>query len=168
MHLLWGDRFDMAGWLCYERRADVCAYAKEAFVSLLLSLHSIWRWVLLAAAIIVVVKSLVGWLGRQSWTTLDDRLGLAYVIAVDVQVLLGLLIWLFGPIGLKTLSQAMGNPGLRFLALEHPILMLISLAFAHIGRSRSKRMDDPVAKHRTAFIFYALSLLFLAAIFLMA
>ena len=133
-----------------------------------LSLHAIWRWVLLAAAILVVAKSLIGWLGKQPWTQLDDRLGLAYVITVDVQVLLGLIIWLFGPIGLKTLTQAMGNPGLRFLALEHPILMLISMAFAHIGRSRSKRMDDPLAKHRTAFIFYTLSLLFLAAIFLMA
>jgi hypothetical protein len=137
-------------------------------VSFFFSLHAIWRWVLLAAAILVVAKSLIGWLGKQPWTPLDDRLGLAYIITVDVQVLLGLIIWLFGPIGLKTLTQAMGNPGLRFLALEHPILMLISLAFAHIGRSRSKRMDDPVAKHRTAFIFYTLSLLFLAAIFLMA
>lgn len=137
-------------------------------MGLLLSLHAIWRWVLLAAAVIVVLKSLVGWLARQSWTALDDRLGLAYVVAVDVQVLLGLIIWLFGPIGLKTLTQAMESPQLRFLALEHPILMLISMAFAHIGRSRSKRMADAGAKHRSACVFYSLSLLFLAAIFLMA
>jgi hypothetical protein len=132
----------------------------------LLSFHAFWRWVLLVIAAIVVIKSLVGWLGRQPWTQLDDRLGMAYVIAVDVQVLVGLLIWLFGPMGLRVLTQAMGDAGLRFIALEHPILMLISMAFAHVGRSRSRRGADPVAQHRTAFIFYALSLLFLAAIFL--
>jgi hypothetical protein len=68
--------------------------------------------------------------------------------------------------GLRVLTQAMGDAGLRFIALEHPILMLISMAFAHVGRSRSRRGADLVAQHRTAFIFYALSLLFLAAIFL--
>lgn len=133
----------------------------------LLSFHAFWRWVLLAAAVVVVLKSLVGWLGRQPWTRLDDRLGMAYVIIVDVQVLVGLIIWLFGPMGLRMLTQAMDNAGLRFIALEHPILMLISMAFAHIGRSRSRRLTDPVAQHRTSFIFYTLSLLFLAAIFLL-
>jgi len=137
-------------------------------VGFLLSFHSIWRWVLLVAAVLVVVKSLTGWLGRRAWTSLDDRLGLAYVVTVDVQVLVGLIIWLFGAVGLRTLTQAMGNPGLRFLVLEHPILMLISMAFAHVGRGRSKRLLDPVAKHRSAFVFYSLSLLFLAAIFLMS
>jgi hypothetical protein len=137
-------------------------------VGFLLSFHAIWRWVLLTAAVIVVLKTLFGWLGRQPWTSLDERLGLAYVVTVDVQVLVGLIIWLFGPIGLRTLSQAMGSPGLRFLALEHPILALASMGFAHVGRSRSRRLEDPVAQHRTAFIFYSLSLLLLAAIFIVA
>jgi hypothetical protein len=133
----------------------------------LLSFHAFWRWVLLAAAILVVGKALIGWLGRRPWTQIDDRLGMFYVIAVDVQVLVGLIIWLFGPMGLRTLSESMGNAGLRFIVLEHPILMLMSMLFAHIGRSRSRRGADPVAQHRTAFIFYVLSLVFLALIFVM-
>lgn len=132
-----------------------------------LQLHVIGRWVLLVAAAIVVLKALIGWLGKRPFTRLDNQLGLVFTLVVDIQVLLGLVIWLFGPIGLKNLTQAMSNTGLRFLVLEHPILMLIALVFAHIGRARSKRATDDVVKHRTSFLFYLLSFVFIALIFVL-
>jgi hypothetical protein len=136
-------------------------------MAFVLQLHNIWRWVLLVAALVVVFKALVGWLGKRPFTKLDGQLGMAFVTIVDIQVFLGLIIWLFGPMGLQTLSQAMGNAALRFIVLEHPILMLIALAFAHIGRARSKKAADDTAKHRISFIFYLLSFVFIALIFLM-
>jgi hypothetical protein len=136
-------------------------------MAFVLQFHAIWRWVLLVAAIVVVIKALVGWLGKRPFTKLDDQLGLGFTIIVDIQVTLGLIIWLFGPLGLQTLSQSMGNAALRFIVLEHPILMLIALAFAHIGRARSKKAVDDTAKHRISFIFYLLSFIFIALIFLM-
>ena len=132
-----------------------------------LQLHAIWRWVLLVAALIVVIKTLVGWLGKRPFTKLDDQLGMAFTMIVDIQVLLGLIIWLFGPLGLQTLSQSMGNAALRFIVLEHPILMLIALAFAHLGRARSKKASDDAVKHRTSFVFYLFSMVFIALIFLL-
>jgi hypothetical protein len=132
-----------------------------------LQLHAIWRWVLLIAAIIVLVKALIGWLGKRPFTKLDDQLGMAFTMIVDIQVLLGLILWLFHQPGLQNLSQAMGNAALRFIVLEHPILALIALAFAHIGRSRSKKLTDATAKHRTSFVFYLLSLVFIVLIFVM-
>ena len=120
-------------------------------MAFVLQLHDIWRWVLLVAAIVVVIKALVGWLGQRPFTKLDGQLGMAFVTIVDIQVFLGLIIWLFGPMGLQTLSQSMGNAALRFIVLEHPILMLIALAFAHIGRARSKKASDDTAKHRISF-----------------
>jgi hypothetical protein len=136
-------------------------------MAFVLQLHAIWRWVLLIASIVVVIKALVGWLGKRPFTKLDDQLGMAFTIVVDVQVTLGLIIWLFGPLGLQNLSQAMGNAALRFIVLEHPILMLIALAFAHLGRARSKKVADDTAKHRVSFVFYLLSFVFIALIFLM-
>jgi len=136
-------------------------------MAFVLQLHAIWRWVLLVAAIVVVIKALIGWLGKRPFTKLDDQLGMAFTMIVDIQVLLGLIIWLFGPLGLQTLSQAMGHAALRFIVLEHPILMLIALAFAHIGRARSKKASDDAVKHRTSFVFYLLSMVFIALIFLL-
>ena len=136
-------------------------------MAFVLQLHAIWRWVLLVAAIVVVIKALVGWLGKRPFTKLDDQLGMAFTVIVDIQVLLGLILWLFGQLGLRNLSQAMGNSALRFIVLEHPILMLIALAFAHIGRARSKKAADDTVKHRTSFVFYLLSVVFIALIFLL-
>lgn len=136
-------------------------------MSFVFQLHAVWRWVLLVAAIAVVIKALIGWLGRRPFTKLDDQLGMGFTMIVDIQVFLGLILWLFGPTGLRNLSLAMGNSALRFIALEHPILMLIALAFAHIGRARSKKAADDTAKHRISFIFYLLSFIFIALIFLL-
>jgi hypothetical protein len=136
-------------------------------MTFILQLHAIWRWVLLVAAVVVVIKALIGWLGKRPFTRLDDQLGMAFTMIVDIQVLLGLIIWLFGPLGLRNLSMAMGNAALRFIVLEHPILMLIALAFVHIGRVRCKKATEDAAKHRAAFIFYLLSVVFIALIFLL-
>lgn len=130
--------------------------------------HAGVRWVLLAAGIVVVAKALIGWLGKQPFGKLDDRLGLVFTIVVDIQVLLGLIVWLFARPGLRDLAQAMSNSTLRFIVLEHPILMLIALVFAHMGRSRSKKATADATKHRVSLIFYLLSLVFIALIFVLA
>ncbi len=137
-------------------------------MAFILLAHAIVRWVLLAAGIIVVAKALIGWLGKQPFTKLDDQLGLIFTIVVDIQVLLGLILWLFARPGLRDLAQAMSNGSLRFIVLEHPILMLIALTFAHMGRSRSKKATAAATKHRVSLTFYILSLVFIALIFVLA
>jgi hypothetical protein len=136
-------------------------------MNFIFELHAIWRWVLLAAGLVVVIKALIGWLGKRPWTPLDDRLGMVYTLVVDIQFLLGLILWFIGPFNFRQLSSAMSNPLLRFYLLEHPILMLIALALAHVGRSRSRKADTDAGKHRAAFVFYLLSFLFIVLIFVL-
>ncbi|QLQ06325.1 MAG: hypothetical protein HZY76_09915 [Anaerolineae bacterium] len=63
--------------------------------SVLLALHSGWRWVVLLVAVVVIVKMLLGWFGRRSWGRLDDQLSLVFTIVIDIEVLLGILTWFF-------------------------------------------------------------------------
>jgi hypothetical protein len=137
-------------------------------MGLLLQVHDWWRWAVLILAVIVLVKSLLGWLGKRPFTKLDDQLGQAYTVAFDIQVLVGLILWVFGPMGLRTLSQSMSNSQLRFIVVEHGVLAILALVFAHVGRSRSKnaKLFDEV-RHRSAFIFYLLSFIALALIWLL-
>lgn len=132
-----------------------------------LLLHSYGRWVLLVAAALAVLKALIGMLGKQPWRKLDDQLGLTYTLVMDIQFLLGLILWLFGPTGLRMLSSVMGNAYGRFIALEHGLLIVIALALAHIGRARTKKADAAAAKQRAALIFYGLSFVFVALVFVM-
>ncbi len=130
-------------------------------------LHSHGRWVLLVVAALAVLKALAGWLGKQPWRKLDDQVGLAYVLVMDIQFLLGLIIWLFGPTGLRMLSSVMDNAYGRFIALEHGLLIVIALVLAHLGRARTKKAGPGAAKQRSALIFYGLSFVFVALVFVM-
>jgi hypothetical protein len=129
--------------------------------------HMVWRWVLLAAGLAVVVKALLGWLGKKPWSKLDDQLGMLYTITVDVQFLLGLILWFVGPFRITNAGALMSNPLGRFYIIEHPLMMFVALVLAHIGRSRSRKAESDVQKHRTAFIFYLLSFLFIVLIFIL-
>lgn len=122
---------------------------------------------LLVVAALAVLKALIGMLGKQPWRKLDDQLGLTYTLVMDIQFLLGLILWLFGPTGLRMLSNVMGNAYGRFIALEHGLLIVIALALAHIGRARTRKADAAAAKQRAALIFYGLSFVFVALVFVM-
>lgn len=119
-----------------------------------LMLHSIWRWVVVVVAAVAVAKALIGWLGRQPFGSLDDRLGMAYTITLDIQVLLGLILYI--------LERRWSLPD-PFFAYIHPLVMIIALALAHIGRRRSRTADSDEARHRAATLFYAISLLLIVA-----
>lgn len=125
--------------------------------------HSWFRWVVLATAVVVVVRAITGWRSGRPWTLADDRAGLWFGIALDVQVLVGLLLY-FGlsPITRAAMSDvgaAMSNSALRYWAVEHGFGVLVGLALAHIGKARVRRTGPDARRHRVAAIFFGLALL---------
>ena len=131
--------------------------------STILAIHNIVRWLVLIFAVLAVIKALLGWFGKKKWTKLDNQLGLGFTISMDVQVLLGLLLYfVFSPVtkaGFSDFGGAMSNSGVRFFLVEHSFLMIVALALAHIGRSRAKKAKPAVAKFKSTAIFFGLSLL---------
>lgn len=129
---------------------------------LTLTLHSILRWVVLIAGVIAVIQALRGWRGSRPWTAGDDRIGMIYTMSLDIQVLLGLLLFfVLSPItrqALTSMGSAMQNEVTRFFLVEHFPVMLIAVIVAHLGRSRARKASDDNGKHRLSFIFYAISL----------
>jgi hypothetical protein len=63
-----------------------------SLLGITLTLHSLWRWVVLIVAIAVIVKYAAGWLGKRPWTDLDARLGNGYAWAMTIQFVLGLVL----------------------------------------------------------------------------
>lgn len=134
---------------------------------LTLTLHSILRWLVVIAAVLAVARGLLGWSGKRPWSGLDDRLGLIFTIGLDVQLLLGLILYFFlSPItraAFSDLGGAMSNQTMRFFLAEHFLLMLVAVIVAHIGRIRIRKAGADQRKFRQAAIWYGIALVLILA-----
>lgn len=119
---------------------------------LVLLVHSWLRWAVLAAGIAAAFG------GRSR----EDTGGKWFVILLDLQILLGLLLYFvlspFTKEAMSNFGEAMGNSQLRFFAVEHVFGMLIGTALAHVGRKKIR--NAPIERRgRLALIFYGLAML---------
>ncbi|HZJ10529.1 MAG TPA: hypothetical protein VFD39_12595 [Trueperaceae bacterium] len=117
----------------------------------ILDLHNVLRWAVVVLGVIAIIAALAG----SRWTPQQASLGRWFSIALDVQVLIGLVLYFVSPLvqnALQDFGAAMGDSTLRFFALEHGLIMLVAAALVHIGVSRGRKTDNP----RQALIFYLL------------
>lgn len=128
-----------------------------------LGVHNAFRWIVLVLALVAAGRAYLGWLGGRPWAEMDSRAALLLTISIDIQLLLGIVLYVFfSPItraALADFGAAMGSSDLRFFALEHALIMLLAVVFAHLGRALSKRAGEDSARHRSAAIWYSLALL---------
>ncbi|WP_346856595.1 hypothetical protein [uncultured Draconibacterium sp.] len=135
----------------------------------LLHAHNGFRWLVLLALLISIVLAFTGWFGKRDWNKSDKLSGLLLVLFMDLQFLIGIVLYAFvSPLtksAFNDFGAAMGNSELRFYAVEHILMMIVALALVHIGRAKSKKDVASWKKHRSAAIFYTIGLvLILAAI----
>jgi hypothetical protein len=118
-------------------------------MEILVTIHDIWRYAVLIAAVGALALSLMAYLASREWDALTDRFSLFFTIAMDIQVLIGILVWV-------TDERARSD---TFLAWIHPGLMLLAAGLAHAGRVFSERLQGSKAKGGTAAAMFAGSLL---------
>ena len=83
------ERSTLRGGSTTGRRERILVY------SLVLFLHSWWRWVVLLLLLAAVARAVSGRLAGRTWTGSDRRANLLATIALDLQLLMGLLLYLF-------------------------------------------------------------------------
>ena len=93
----------------------------------LITLHSIWRWLVLVGLVVALVY---GFTRSSEAGPLDKSTGRPFTLALiilDIQVLIGLLVWIAGS----------GWQLNVFLAWIHPLGMILALALGHaqVGRA---------------------------------
>ena len=54
--------------------------------------HSGWRWIVVLLLVVILVKYLLGWLGKQEFTGLDRRLSMWFGMAYFIQIILGVIL----------------------------------------------------------------------------
>jgi hypothetical protein len=125
----------------------------------LLLLHSWIRWIALIA---IVGATLAAVRGKVEGTgSLADRWGLAAVSALDLQMLLGLILYLAVSPNMKEIlahfGEAMKNPQLRFWAVEHITAMFVALILVHVGRVLARKAKTPAAKRTRLLVCFGIA-----------
>jgi hypothetical protein len=133
------------------------------YASVLL-LHSWLRWL----AVVAGFGATLAAIGKDSLALRRaERWGLIFMIALDVQVLLGLLLYgTLSPFTAQAMSDfgaAMRNPTLRFWAVEHFTLMLAAAVLVHVGRVLARKTGKADKKRSRLLICFGLALLLMFA-----
>ena len=124
-------------------------------------MHSALRWVALVLLVVVVVKSIQGSRGNSPFTEGQRKLGLFTMIALHVQLVIGLVLYIKHPLGMNLLGKdgTMSDSYSRFFAVEHATLMIVAIVLGTLGYSLSKRAADDAGKHKKQAMFFGLCLL---------
>lgn len=134
-----------------------------------LVLHSLIRWLFLAALVVTIINAIKG---RRDGTAIAGgprRMATIAVGLADLQLLLGMtLLFAFSPI-LETFradpSAAMKTASIRFFIVEHPTMMTAALVALHVGWARAKRATEAkVGWNRVLWSFAIASFLVVASI----
>ncbi len=120
-------------------------------MSLLLTIHGELRWLVALAGLIVIVKFLIGWLGKREYKSLDRTLLMVFTILLDINVLLGLIILLFGGV--------FNGP-----RLEHATTMLLATIAAHLTARFRGAPDALRFRNQLLLVLLALALVLLGVI----
>jgi len=130
---------------------------------LILAVHNILRWIVLILLVIALVRAFWGWFGKREWTSTDRKVGMFYSVSLDVQLLLGLILYfVLSPIttsAFSDFSAALASSGSRFFVAEHILMMILAVVFAHVGVAAAKRADESILKYRRTAIWFGLSLI---------
>lgn len=128
---------------------------------IVLAIHNILRWVVLVLAVVALLQAYIGWIGKREYTEIDRKAGVFFSMSLDIQVFLGLLLYVFlSPItrtAFQDFSTAMTIPEINFFAVEHILMMILAVILVHVGTILTKKATSDVSKYRRAAIWYSLA-----------
>jgi hypothetical protein len=127
---------------------------------IVLLIHSWLRWAAVVAGIAATVAAFSSGAGAPGRTS-ADRWGLIFMITLDLQLLLGLLLYFaLSPTTAAIFNDfgaAMRDSNARFWAVEHVTLMLASVVVVHVGRVLARKAVTPGSKRMRLLLCFALA-----------
>jgi hypothetical protein len=133
----------------------------------LLTLHSWLRWVALVAGVAATIAA-VRDTTKTPAPSRADRWGLILMMTLDVQMLLGLVMYFAVSPTMEAIranfGASMKDPAARFWAVEHITMMFGAVVITHVGRVLARRTANADAKKMKLFVCFgiATALMFLA------
>jgi ABC-type dipeptide/oligopeptide/nickel transport system permease component len=136
------------------------------FYEILKAIHNIVRWVIVLGGLYAIITSLQGLFTNGKWTDNNKRAGLIFTSALNLQFIIGLILFFISPYikGLMAsgMSNIMGDSQSRFFVVEHWFTMILALIAAQLGYSLAKRASNDKAKFMRSSVGYILAALLMA------
>ncbi|HWB62795.1 MAG TPA: hypothetical protein VG603_04730 [Chitinophagales bacterium] len=129
--------------------------------TLFLSLHSLFRWVVLAAILLAVFRAYRGWLGNKPFTKFDNLVRHTTATLAHIQLVFGLTLYFISPVVhyfLTHYHDALHQRELRFFGMEHSSMMLLAILLITLGSAFAKRKVSDKDKFKTIAIWYTIAL----------
>jgi hypothetical protein len=128
---------------------------------IVLALHSWIRWIALVAGVGVTLAAVRGKVEGAS--SIADRWAMVAMMALDIQMLVGLILYLgLSPNMQEILNhfgESMRRADTRFWAVEHITAMIGAVALSHVGRVLARKAKNPAAKRSRLLITFGLATL---------
>ena len=123
----------------------------------MLHLHNLLRWLIVLFALLTLIKGISGMSNKKAFTKADKRWSLFLMICADIQLLLGLYLYVSkGWMEVLQNGAAMANKYNRFWSVEHLSGMLIGIFLIHLGYSAAKNVKLPDAMRFKRMFWYTL------------
>jgi hypothetical protein len=119
-----------------------------AMTGFIFQAHSGWRYIVLLMLVITIAKMLIGMVSSGRWSSLDEWLNRLTPIVIDIQVLLGLILWII---------EQRWNGADPLASWEHPITMIIASVLTHATQRRIKAAPTDAAKYQAGTIGYLIA-----------
>jgi uncharacterized membrane protein len=121
-------------------------------------LHSGLRYIVLILVVLAIIQTLLGWLGKKTYTEGNRKLNLFALISAHTQLIIGLVLYFLSPL-VQFSKATMKDATARYWTVEHITMMIIAIVLITVGYVRSKRALLPEKKHFNIFVFYLLAVI---------
>ena len=135
--------------------------------STVLTLHSIFRWLVLCSLCYAIFRAYKGYVSRSDFSFVDNKVRHWTATIAHIQLTLGILVYIKSPMITYFFSDfrnLVTDWNLTFFGLFHSILMITATVIITIGSAKAKRKKTDRQKFKTILVMFsvALFLIFIA------
>jgi hypothetical protein len=129
--------------------------------AVLLTLHSLVRWLVLISLLAAIVRAYQGWFQHKPFTKRDHTIRSVAVTTAHLQLVLGLCLYAISPVVryfLNYFKVAVHEREIRFFGMEHVTMMVLAIVLLTIGSAKAKRQKTDEQKFKTMAIWFTIAL----------
>ncbi|WP_276484006.1 hypothetical protein [Paraflavitalea pollutisoli] len=128
--------------------------------TMLLVLHSAFRWLVVFSLLLSLYRSYRGYWGNRPFTRTEDRIRHWTATIAHVQLMIGMVLYFQSPL-IKAFLQDVGSSresfALLFFGMIHSTLMLAAIVLVTIGSALAKRKPTDRLKFKTMLVWYTVA-----------